>query len=111
MDATPLYPEGHHPLLLRYAPDGITDAPALSRIDHPVRYHFIDFGLSTRLKAGQSQYVLGTKGRDKDPPELSNQVPYDAFKLDIFVLGHVYQKAFLSVSITSSFPILSSSTV
>ncbi|KAF9807924.1 hypothetical protein IEO21_08019 [Rhodonia placenta] len=65
------------------------------RIDHPVRYHLIDFGISTRFPVGSSTYVTGLKGRDKDVPELSADVPYDAMKVDIFTLGNLYHKEFV----------------
>ncbi|KAI0049758.1 hypothetical protein FA95DRAFT_1571003 [Auriscalpium vulgare] len=95
MDGRPLYPNGHHPLRRKYTPDAIFPANPLSRIDHPVRYYFIDFGISTRFRRGASPFVTGRKGRDKELPELSDDVPYDAFKADIFILGNLYKKEFL----------------
>ncbi|CAL1712372.1 unnamed protein product [Somion occarium] len=95
MDGRPLYPHGHHPVRLDYAPDAIHDVHPLSRIDNPVKYYFIDFGISSRFRDGEAPYVLGTEGRDKDPPELSLHTPYNAFMLDMYVLGNVYQKEFL----------------
>lgn len=104
MDGSPLYPQGHHPIRLDYTADGIYDAAPLSRTDRPVRYYFIDFGLSTRFRPGESPLVYGTKGRDKDPPELSNEVPYNAFHLDVFLLGNVYKQELFQVrSIYPSF--------
>ena len=90
MDGRPLYPEGHHPVRLNYSTDAIFELTPLSRIDHPVRYYFIDFGISTRFEAGASSLVVGAKGREKDVPELSNTVPYDAYKVDIFALGSLF---------------------
>lgn len=97
MDGSPLYPQGHHPVRLDYTPDGVYDAPYLSRMDNPVKYYFIDFGISTQFREGDPPYVLGTKGRDKSVPELSDTVPYNPFLLDIYVLGHLYQQEFLLV--------------
>lgn len=97
MDGRPLYPHGHHPVRLAYTPDALFDAPALSRTQRSVRYYFIDFGLSSHFTPGQSPLVLGTKGRDKDPPELSDEIPYNAFQLDIYILGNVYNKEFFEV--------------
>ena len=36
--------------------------------------------------------MLGTDGLDSDVPELSSKVPYDAFKVDIFILGNLFRK-------------------
>ncbi|CCM01524.1 uncharacterized protein FIBRA_03580 [Fibroporia radiculosa] len=94
MDGRPLYPHGHHPVRRNYTTDGVFDVVPLSRLDCPVRYYFIDFGISTRFLEGSSTYVLGRQGRDKDVPELSSEVPYDAFKVDIFTLGNLYRTEF-----------------
>lgn len=96
MDGIPLYPRGHHPVRLWLAPDGKKDVHPLSRTDHPVRYYFIDFGISSRFKYGESPFVLGTQGRDK-APELSKRVSYNAFRVDVWMLGRVYEEDFLEV--------------
>ena len=97
MDSRSLYPEGHHPVRIDDAPDGITDARPLSRSNCQVRYYYIDFGLSALFEEGESPLVLGRTGRDKEIPELSNEVPYDAYRADIFALGNLYYKEFISV--------------
>ena len=97
MDSRFLYPEGHHPVRLDYAPDGIMDARPLSRSNCQVRYYYIDFGLSTLFAEGESPLVLGRTGRDKEIPELSNEVPYNAYSADVFALGNLYYKEFISV--------------
>lgn len=95
MDGRPLYPKGHHPIRRDHSVDAMYELSPLPRIDHPVRYHVIDFGISTRFPVGSSTYVTGLKGRDKDVPELSADVPYDAMKVDIFTLGNLYHKEFV----------------
>ncbi|KAI0077229.1 hypothetical protein K474DRAFT_1596436 [Panus rudis PR-1116 ss-1] len=95
MDARSIYPKDHHPVRLDYTPDGVFDAPQYNRIDHPVRYYFIDFGISSLFQPGESRLVVGAKGQDKSPPELSNKIPYDPFPLDVYILGHVYQEEFV----------------
>ncbi|CCM01514.1 uncharacterized protein FIBRA_03570 [Fibroporia radiculosa] len=100
MDGRPLYPHGHHPVRRSHAMDTVHELSPLARIDHPVRYYFIDFGISTRFEEGESPYVLGRKGRDKELPELSSDVPYDAFKVDLFILGNLYKKEFVDVRST-----------
>lgn len=103
MDGQPLFPQAHHPVRLDYLDDGARDAPYLHRQDRPVRYYFIDFGLSTRFEQGMSPLVVGTKGRDKDPPELDEDIPYNPFLLDIFILGNVYRREFLEVCLGLTF--------
>ena len=99
MDGRPLYPQGHHPIRQDCLPDALHEVTPLSRTDHPVRYFFIDFDLSVRFAEGDSHYVIGDVGRDDKVPELSNDVPYDAFKVDIFALGNLYYKEFYLVSV------------
>ncbi|RPD57198.1 hypothetical protein L226DRAFT_113083 [Lentinus tigrinus ALCF2SS1-7] len=96
MDGRALYPEGHHPVRLNYSPDAVHEIRPLSRSSCGVRYYFIDFGLSTRFKEGESSLVLGRAGRDKQIPELSSDVPYDAYQADVFALGNLYYKEFVS---------------
>ena len=98
MDARPLYPEGYHPVRQNYTPDGMYTISPLSRTDRPVRYYYIDFGLSVQFAPGAAPYVVGDVGRDTDVPELSDSVPYDAFKVDIFALGNLFYKEFYQVS-------------
>ncbi|KAI0077842.1 hypothetical protein K474DRAFT_1707023 [Panus rudis PR-1116 ss-1] len=94
MDARPLYPQGYHPVRRTYTPDALWDVHPLARIDNPVQYFFIDFGISSRFAYGETALVVGTKGRDKEPPELSDNVPYNPFMLDVYILGNVYKKEF-----------------
>ncbi|KAH9946933.1 kinase-like domain-containing protein [Amylocystis lapponica] len=95
MDGRPLFPQGHHPVCLDISQDGVHMLSPLSRTDHPVRYYFIDFGISSQFQKGESSLVVGRKGRDKEVPELSSEIPYDAFKVDIFILGNLYKKELL----------------
>ena len=98
MDGRPLYPHGHHPVRRNRSIDGLYEATALSRTEHPVRYYYIDFDLSVRFAEGQPHLVLGDVGREDKVPELSADVPYDPFKVDVFSLGNLYHKEFVLVS-------------
>ncbi|KAG8893787.1 hypothetical protein FRB99_001706 [Tulasnella sp. 403] len=51
-----------------------------------VRYYFIDFGISTR----DQDRVVGVNGQER-APELSSDVPYDPYKLDVYDLGRAYK--------------------
>ncbi|KAI0334926.1 hypothetical protein GY45DRAFT_1294684 [Cubamyces sp. BRFM 1775] len=96
MDAKALFPRGFHPRAEKCLPDQISvRAPVLSRRDIPVKYYFVDFGISTQFGSGDSdRLVTGTFGLDQDVPELSNDKPYDPFKVDIFILGNMFTKLF-----------------
>ncbi|KAL1945400.1 hypothetical protein VTO73DRAFT_2251 [Trametes versicolor] len=95
MDARPMYPNGHHPVRIHSAPDIVHDANPLPRIDHPVKYYYVDFGLSEHFPLGASTLVLEKVGHDMEIPEISNEVPYDAYKADIYALGNLFDKEFL----------------
>ena len=77
---------------------GIYPVPHLNRQDHPVKYYFIDFGISSLFEPDEVPLAVGTKGRDKEPPELSDTEPYNPFYLDIFVLGNLYLQEFVQVN-------------
>ena len=97
MDGWPLYPGGFHPIRRRFSPDAIEKIKPLSRMDHPVRYFYIDFGLSEHFAPGASSLVVGDVGRDAEVPELSSTVPYDGYKADIYALGNFFYKEFVQV--------------
>ncbi|KAH8097090.1 hypothetical protein BXZ70DRAFT_895290 [Cristinia sonorae] len=102
MDAMGLYPHGYHPVNNNMLPDGITPATPLSRSAHreSIRYYFIDFGISivmppmAKAKA-KPRMVKGHDGRDRDPPELHSDDPYDPFKLDMFIVGNLFRQTLL----------------
>jgi hypothetical protein len=53
---------------------------------------FVDHGISSSFPPGsQAWVVVGTEGRDQDVPELSDDVPYDPFKVDISTIGLQYR--------------------
>ncbi|KAH9962898.1 kinase-like domain-containing protein [Russula dissimulans] len=90
MDASRMYPRGFHPVDDILLPDYSRAAPRIPRLDARVRYYFVDYGISSYFPAGsQRDLVVGRAGRDQDVPELSDTVPYDPFKVDIFTIGNV----------------------
>ena len=97
MDGSALYPRGHHPVWTDCSPDIVEELKPLLRMDHPVKYFYVDFGLSVRFEPSASPYVVGDVGRDAEVPELSSTVPYDAFKADIYALGNLFDKEFVQV--------------
>lgn len=100
MDAAALFPRGFHPVLQLSLPDISSDAPVLSRAAVPINYYYIDFGISTRFAPDSpSKLVVGSWGLDWEPPELSETVPYDPFKLDVFLIGNLMRRQFCDVRI------------
>lgn len=97
MDGAPLYPQGFHPLRRDYSRDVIHALKPAHRIDHPVRYYFIDYGLSSIFQESELPLVTGGKGRDQEVPELAFDVPYNAYKVDICILGNLYRREFIEV--------------
>ncbi|KZV79517.1 hypothetical protein EXIGLDRAFT_586319, partial [Exidia glandulosa HHB12029] len=100
-DATSAFPGRRcHPLQIKYSEDLQTDLQTywdpLPRCMCSFRYYFIDFGLSTRFEGPGPYRVTGAMGRDPSPPELSETVPYDPFKLDVFVLGNNYLQRYVN---------------
>ena len=67
-----------------------------------VKYYFVDYGISSYFPSGsQAKLVVGTEGRDQDVPELSDDVPYDPFKVDIFTIGNVIRRLFCDVCLST----------
>ena len=107
MDATDLYPLGFHPVEELFLHDIKTPAPMISRLEAGVKYYFVDYGISSYFPRGsRRELVLGIAGRDQDVPELSNNVPYDPFKVDIFTIGNVIRGELQAVGFHTSVDIL-----
>ncbi|KAI9063468.1 hypothetical protein FKP32DRAFT_1571909 [Trametes sanguinea] len=97
LDAEAMFPQGFHPMAEIALPDRITrPAPYLSRSHVHAKYYFIDFGISSRFTAqDEDRLVLGEDCIDPKVPELSDTVPYDPFKVDVFLAGNMFYKCFL----------------
>ncbi|KAJ6461320.1 hypothetical protein C8R45DRAFT_1028057 [Mycena sanguinolenta] len=92
MDASHVVPRGWHfeaPWTRCGKGEGIKSVPR-STVG-PIAYYVIDFGLSDRFFDVRPEDVLdvGKYGQDKTVPELSETVPYNPFKVDIYQLGNV----------------------
>jgi serine/threonine protein kinase len=94
MDATRMFPHGFHPVRDSFLPHDLsTPAPMIPRFNVGVKYYFVDYGISSYFPEGtEPQLVLGLAGRDRDVPELSDEVPYDPFKVDILTIGNVLRR-------------------
>lgn len=95
MDADKLYPEGFHPVKIDRKPDRTDFAKYTTRTVAKVKYYFIDFGISVYMPGdADSKMTTGCLGRDRDPPELAGDSPYNPFKLDIFIIGNMLKGEF-----------------
>ena len=54
-----------------------------------------------RFGVAYIDYVVGEDGRDQEVPELSDDIPYDPFKVDIFIIGNLFRRMFYDVSLSS----------
>jgi len=103
MDADAMFPEGFHPLHVMYKRDYSGWADYFPRSTAGVKYYFVDFGISSYIPEDDESFVVGNFGRDQEPPELSHTIPYDPFKLDIFIIGNMLKRNFYDVTIPRLF--------
>ena len=61
---------------------------------------FIDFETSARFDTRDNVRCRGTMASDRSAPELLRADPYDPFKYDVYVIGHVILANCLNVSRT-----------
>lgn len=97
MDATHLIPGGwsyHIPLYVfptETSPAQRIQVKSRSRV--PVKYYFIDFGLSSIFPSfAERKLVVGDIAQNTTVPELSKRVPYDPFALDIRMFGDLIRE-------------------
>ena len=95
-----MFPKGFHPLANLFLPDNINRfAPMEPRCSVAVTYYFVDFGISTLFAEDDTnRLVTGIDGLDEQVPELSDDIPYDPFKVDIFILGNMFRQVLVEVS-------------
>lgn len=97
-DASSAFPGRRiHSTYTGYSEDMRTTYKALPRCMCSFKYYFIDFGISTRFEGPGPHLVTGTIGRDPTAPEMSDTVPYDPFKLDIYYLGNHFLEQYVRV--------------
>ncbi|KAI0042862.1 hypothetical protein FA95DRAFT_1682258, partial [Auriscalpium vulgare] len=71
-----------------------------SRLSDGVKYYFVDYGISSEFPLDSdsaSRLAVGRLERDQEPPKLSDTVPYDPFKLDIFVVANNLRREYYEV--------------
>ena len=100
MDAPSVFPNGFHPANSSKDRGGVQSVITIPRhkASGPIKYYYIDFGISRRYEEGEKHIVIGDDGDDREIPEMSDVDVYDPFPADVFILGNVFRKRFLSVS-------------
>ncbi|KAL4064821.1 hypothetical protein V8B97DRAFT_2025923 [Scleroderma yunnanense] len=99
MDASKLYTDAFHPIHPIMKRDFSGFAHFKTRTTQPVKYYFIDFGLSRRYDPSIAQPLeVPIWGGDKEVPEFQNSNrPCDPFPTDIFYIGNMIKKDFVEV--------------
>ena len=109
MDPRPLYPNMFHPASPLSNRDFVGLAKHGTRTRHPVKYYWIDFGLSRKYEADNLAPLEEVIcGGDKTVPEFQTEVdgndlnfedplPCNPFYTDISYIGNLIREDFLEV--------------
>ena len=101
MDAPSMFPNGFHPCSITRDRGGVLGVETIPRYkaSGPVRYYFIDFGLSRRYSPDDtSPLAFPIFGGDKTVPEFQNsKKPMNPFPTDIYYLGNLLREDLLEV--------------
>ncbi|KAJ6507307.1 kinase-like domain-containing protein [Mycena vitilis] len=101
MDGAHLYPHGFHPdpTHQHLKPNSYSRATHYTRTRFPVKYYFIDFGLSRQYDPtkGPPFYEEVIRGGDRSAPEfdIPGNFSCDPFATDIYYLGNLIRRHFL----------------
>lgn len=99
MDPRPLYPDLYHFVSISKKRDMSGTAKNYTRTRKPVRYYFIDFGLSRKYNPAKGPpRSWPIWGADRTVPEFHKSLdPCDPFPTDVYYLGNVIRTVFLDV--------------
>ncbi|KAI0363375.1 hypothetical protein BV20DRAFT_958445 [Pilatotrama ljubarskyi] len=105
MDPTGLVSEPYHPLLPHLSYDGRRKVKTSTRTRHPVKYYFIDFGISRRYSTDCTEpREPPIWGGVKTVPEFQHSNdPQDPFPTDIYYLGNLVREHFVEKSAAFAF--------
>ncbi|KAJ7160404.1 kinase-like domain-containing protein [Mycena filopes] len=109
MDGRHLFPHGFHPQYQRFThnPGPIfrySKAKHHTRTQYPVKYYFIDFGISCMFNPGEETLADPIMGGDRSPPEFGPREALrapptsgklDPFSTDIYYIGNMIREEFL----------------
>lgn len=107
MDASAMYPRSYHPAAPRLKRDFSGSAKYHTRTSRPPRYYLTDFGLSRLYDAdNKNPSEIPIFGGDKTVPEFLEDpdVPRNPFQTDVYYLGSMIHKDFLTVWYTRDIP-------
>ncbi len=98
LDLTPLYSVTPHPIRGR-SYDFKRRVRRFSRTEHPVKYYYVDFGISCRYAPDDASPLEDIiVGGDKSVPEFEDtNEPQNPFWTDIYYLGNLIRTGFLEV--------------
>ncbi len=106
MDATHLYPDLWHPSDIHRRRDWKGKAKHYTRTERPVKYYFIDYGLSELYNRDTARtwppLELPVHGGDKSAPENQEKncnTPCDPFATDIYYIGNLVRENFIQVRV------------
>lgn len=107
MDAVPMYSKKlWHPQDTSSNRGFTGQAKFYTRTEFPVKYFYIDFGLSRKYNPNNGPpRELPIMGGDRSVPEFQGEgydAPADPFRTDIYYLGNTVQQAFLGVRRSTS---------
>lgn len=99
LDPTPMFPDLYHPMRLGRNRSLTGRAKFSSRTSRPVKYYFIDFGISSMYPADDPHpREVPIFSGDKSPPEYRKPTePCDSYALDIYLLGNVIRQDVMTV--------------
>jgi hypothetical protein len=89
MDSTPLYAIPCHPANNKMSLDWSQKAEPASRTEHPVKYYYIDFGLSKQYKEDDELAIDPGYGGDTTVPEFKRKEKCNPFAVDVYRMGHM----------------------
>ncbi|KAF8889897.1 kinase-like domain-containing protein [Infundibulicybe gibba] len=93
MDSKNLYRELVHPVDPTRTRDFRRRSKALTRLERPVNYFLIDFGLSCRYQSDDPK-PLGEPhvGGDRTVPEFAAGLPVNPFQADVYCIGNIVRR-------------------
>ena len=97
VDSTKLVPDGNVSFLKPARTEDWSRllTPVVRRSVAPLKYFFIDFETAIRFSPDdKNPRCVGKFGQEREAPELSDTVPYNPFKLDVYQLGMIFPPLF-----------------
>jgi len=107
-DGTPLYPDGFHPhpIYNHRKPDFTGRARHYTRTQVPIKYYWIDFGISNQYDPASTTTPAEDRifGGDRTVPEyLDYKGPCNPFPIDVYYVGNLVKTNFIDTKIGFSF--------